>query len=77
MKFLDLAVSIESMKHRNLDRGLEDLECIRSRSKVALLGSLPVDDTPDVLDVSSLPVQILLPVNDLNSKSINVELTWR
>jgi hypothetical protein len=42
-----------------LDGRFQDLESVCTRSQVPLLGSLPIDDIPDILDVCSLAVQVL------------------
>jgi hypothetical protein len=51
--------SIASTKCENLNGCFQNLEDVRTRSQVPLLGSLPVDDIPDVLNVCSLAIQVL------------------
>lgn len=53
---------------RNLDRSLEDLKCIGTRTKEAVLCGLPVDDVPDVLHICSFAVQVLPKVSITSSK---------
>lgn len=45
--------------HRWLDGGAEDFEGVLAGAGESSLSSLPVDDVPDVVNVSSLAVEIL------------------
>jgi hypothetical protein len=43
-----------------LQRSLEDLESVLPVALEALLSSLPVDDLPDILNVCSLAIEVLI-----------------
>lgn len=46
--------------HTILQRSLEDLESVLSVALESLLSSFPVDDLPDILDICSLSVKVLM-----------------
>jgi hypothetical protein len=52
--------SRSSTGHEASDRPIGPLQDALARAEEALLGRLPVDDVPDVLDIGSLAIEILL-----------------
>lgn len=53
-------LSRSSTGREALDRPIGRLKNALARAEEALLGRLPVDDVPDVLDIGSLAIEILL-----------------